>query len=47
MQLRSFLAALAPVAARQPAVFVEACKAVVDINSAPTPCMPCLAWLAY
>ena len=32
MQLRAFLAALAPVAARQPQVFVEACRAAVDIQ---------------
>lgn len=32
MQLRAFLAALAPVAARQPKVFVEACRATVDIK---------------
>lgn len=32
MQLRAFLAALAPVAARQPKVFVEACRATVEIQ---------------
>lgn len=32
MQLRAFLAALAPVATRQPQVFVDACRAAVDIQ---------------
>lgn len=32
MQLRAFLAALAPVAARQPQVFVDACRAALDIQ---------------
>jgi hypothetical protein len=35
MPLRTFLTALAPVAARHPAVFVEACRATIEIQSAP------------
>ena len=38
MQLRAFLTALAPVAARQPQVFVEACRATVDLQGAH--CLP-------
>lgn len=54
MQLRAFLAALAPVAARQPQVFVEACRATVEIRGGegercpaasemPQGCVPMLA----
>ena len=38
MQLRAFLAALAPVAARQPQVFVEAGRATVDLQGAHLQC---------
>lgn len=40
MALRAFLAALAPVAARQPQVFVEACRATVEIKGGWPGCMP-------